>query len=121
MTNYREEFKAFVQSMESGAPVPAENVGRLIVKLASYFSDAITTMVKAEYAYNKKLAQLEQGVDETSGKPLSSTKAEALAKATPEYLDYATAKGETVSLEQCINSCKALQKSLQNDFSYSGM
>jgi hypothetical protein len=118
--DYKKEFQEFIQSMEAGQPVPSEAVGKLIVKMASYFSQAVSLAVKAEYAFNKKLAEFEGKVDE-NGKSLSSTKATSQAQATPEYLDYISAKGDVVSLEQYINALKSLQKSLANEFSYSSV
>jgi thiaminase len=118
--NYKEEYRIFLEAMETGAPIPPEQVGRLIVKLAQSFSDVIAVAVKAEHAYNRKLAEFEQSKDE-AGKALSSTKAESQAKATAEYLAYITAKGDLSGIEQMINGLKSLQKSLQNDFSYQGI
>ncbi|MCK9369485.1 hypothetical protein M0R04_06095 [Candidatus Dojkabacteria bacterium] len=118
--NYQDEYQQFVKILEAGEPIPAEDVGRLIVRMASHFSIAVSNAVKAEYAYNKKLAEFESKRDEND-QILSSTKAEAQAKATPEYFAYTSAKGEVTSLEQMINALKSMQKSLQNDFNFSSI
>lgn len=117
---YKEEYKLFMETLESGEPIPAETVGRLIVKFAQYFSDAISEAVKTEYRYRKILAVYENKTDD-NGKPLSSTKAEAQAEATPEYLAYIEAKANVTSIEVCINAFKSLQKSLQNEYQHMGI
>lgn len=118
--DYKSEYATFMQLIDSGTPVEAETVGRLIVKFAGYFSEAVAVSARLEHGFNKTLAQTEETTD-PSGKPISSTKAEHIARATDSYRDYLLAKSDVLAIEQCINALKSLQKSLQNDFSYSGV
>lgn len=115
--NYEIEYKNFVTSLEQGIPVSGEDVGKLIVRMAQYFSEAVKEAAATEFSYNKKLLDFEKQSDE-NGKPLSSTKAENYAKATPEYYAYTLAKGNVNVIEQQINGLKALQKGLSNEYSH---
>lgn len=114
---YADEYDAFVKKMDANIPIGAEEVGKLIVKGAQYYGQAVSRAVAAEFAYNKRIIEFEKSTDE-NGKPLSSAKAENFAKATDEYLNYIDAKSLVSTIEQQINSLKALQKGLTNEFSY---
>lgn len=116
-TDYSQDYKNFVTSIEQGQPISGEETGKLIVRMAQFFSEAVKQAATAEFAYNKKIVEFEKQTDD-NGKPLSSTKAENFAKASPEYLAYLGAKGDVAVIEQMINSLKALQKGLSNEYSH---
>src|SRR3990167_9646335 len=108
-TNYEIEYKKIVTDIEQGLPITGEDVGKLIVRMTQYFSEAVKEACSAEFAYNKKLVEFEKQTDD-SGKALSSAKAENYAKATPDYQAYLMAKGTVAVIEQMINSLKSLMK-----------
>ena len=116
---YEQEYKAFVDRLATGEPISGEEVGKLIVRFAQYFGEAIKSLTSAEFGYRKKIVEYEKSSDE-NGKPFSSAKAESFAQATPEYQAYIIAKGDVATIEQQINALKALQKGVSNDFAYQG-
>lgn len=114
---FQEEYAALMNNINNGLPITAKDVGELIVKGAHYFGEAVTALVAAEFAFNRKIVEFEKQKDEND-KPLSSAKAENYAKATDEYLGYADAKARVAAIEQQINALKSLQKGLSNEFAY---
>ena len=118
-TNCETEYKNFIASLEQGNPVSGEEVGKLIVRLAQYFSEAVKEASSTEFAYNKKLVEFETKTDD-GGKVLSSTKAENFAKATPEWLAFSLAEGDVAVIEQQINGLKSLMKGVSNEYSHFG-
>src|SRR3990167_8089721 len=103
MSIYVDDYKQFINNIETGVPVTALDTGKLISRMAQHFSDAVMECAKAEQAYNKKLVEFEKGNDD-NGKSLSSAKAENFAKATDEYYLYTVSEGSVKSIEQMINA-----------------
>lgn len=116
---YQSEYKSIVDKIKSHVEISSEEVGEMIVKMAQFFGDAVHSLTSAEYSFRLKVVEFEQQTDD-NGKPLSSAKAESFAQATPEYLAYITARGHVTVIEQQINSLKALQKGLSNEYLHQG-
>lgn len=117
MKLFQDEYDALINNLDCGNPVSAEEVGKLIVKGAHFYGQAISAAVACEFGYNKKIVEFEKQRDEND-KLLSSAKAENFAKATDEYLKYMDAKSLVATVEQQINALKSLQKGLSNEFAY---
>jgi hypothetical protein len=116
---FLEQYNDFIAKMESGTPIEGAEVGQLIAKMAQYFANEKQNEAKSEYTYSKKLVEFEKQTDD-NGKALSSAKAEAFAKATPEYEALITAEARVASIEQIINALKSLQRGVLNEFAYAG-
>lgn len=118
-TKYKEEYKSFMDRVSASDPIDGKSIGEIIVRLAHYFSDALSEKARTEYAYQQSLASLEKTTDD-AGKTLSSTKAENFAKSTPQYSAYLEAEAHTIGIETMINSLKSYQKGVLNEYSHMG-
>lgn len=115
---YIQEYEEFIKNYKF-TEVSGEEVGFLVAKMSMYFSRYNIALKHALRNYSIIMRDFQLQVDE-NGKPMSSSKAEVLAAATPQANDYAEAKIHVANLEQNINSLKALQKGVNNEYSYSG-
>ena len=115
---YQIEYEKFIIDYKIGA-VSAEAVGELIARMAQYFAQYNMTSVIREDALNQKAVEIIQQPDE-NGKSLSVAKADLLIKATEEARASRIAKAHLMNIEQYINSAKALQKGLLNEYSHMG-
>jgi hypothetical protein len=119
MPQYEKEYATIVDKINNHIEIGGQEVGEMIVKMAQFFGEAVGNLTSAEFCYTKKVVEFEQKTDD-NGKQISSTKAESYSKATPEYLAYITAKWHVTVIEQQINSLKALQKGLSNEYLHQG-
>lgn len=118
-TNYKAEYAKFLEDYESGMTT-GENVGELIARMAQYFSMSNSEYAAALRAFNKVARTIEEGTDEASGKPISSSKAKVIAAATPEHDALVEKKIDVENIEQKINALKSLQKGILNEYSHVG-
>ena len=119
MMDYKKEYKEFLDAYLSGTTT-GENVGELIAIMAQYFSMANSEYAAALRNYNKVARVIEEGTDENSGKPISSSKAKVVAAATPENDALIEAKVNLENIEQKINALKSLQRGILNEYSHMG-
>ena len=116
---YQTEYKSIVDKITSHVEIGGQEVGEMIVKMAQFFGEAVSSLTSSEYKFRIKLNECEKETDE-NGKILSSTKAESRANATPEYLAYITAKGHVSVIQEGINALKSLQKAKSNEYQNQG-
>ena len=119
MTDYKTEYKEFLEAYESGT-IDGEGAGKMIAILAQYFSMSNTEYGISLKAFNKVARTIEEGTDEVSNKPISSSKAKVIAAATPENDALITTKINIENLEQMINATKSLQRGIGNEYSHMG-
>lgn len=117
---YQKEYEEFMKAYTASGVVDPEAVGALIARLAQYFMEANLAYAKADIAYNIKAAAIEDTVDESTGKKPTSAKAKTLVDATPEGAARIEARAHVVNIDTSLNSLKALQKGLLNEFSHMG-
>lgn len=115
---YMKEYELFVSNYKLTEIAP-EEVGLLTIKMASYYGKYNLKFRDALRNYSIVLRDFQNQADPTTGKPMSSTKAEVLADATPEAAKYEEYKIDLLNLEQYINGLKSLQRSLMQEFSNS--
>lgn len=115
---YMQEYEKFINDYKF-TEVSGEEVGFLIAKMSMYFSRYNLILKQALRNYSIIMRDFQLQIDE-NGKPMSSSKAEVLAAATPQAYEYSEAKINVANIEQNINSLKALQKGTINEYSYSG-
>lgn len=118
MEKYQEEYSAFVNAYKM-TQVSGEEVGLMVVKMTNYFIEYNTNLAKVLQGYKKVLVDYQSSLD-ANGKPMSSAKAEAMADGSPEAAEYHRVRSHVQNLEQAINSLKALQRGVINEYSYSG-
>lgn len=113
------DYEAFAGNFRK-TEVSGEEVGEMVMKMASYFSRYNVRMGDALRAFSAVKASFQNQVDAATGKAMSSSKAEVLADATPEAATYEMARIHVNNIEQYINSLKSLQKGVLNEYSHAG-
>lgn len=116
---YQEKFDSFIIECNTGQ-VDGETVGKVIVHLAQEFANYNMMLSAREMRLNAIAAEMVQGTDEASGKPISVSKAELLIKATEEYSDVKRTKIDLENIENFINSLKFLQRGILQEYSHMG-
>lgn len=113
--DYLMEYDTFVKTYQT-TEISAEEVGLLIVRMVNHFANINIRLQKALREYSKVIAILQNSVDEKTGKPMTSSKAESLAAASVEADSYNGLKSHVQNLEQIINGLKSLQKGLLMEY-----
>lgn len=111
------DYKAFEDNFKL-TEVSAEEVGKFIMKMTGHFIRYNIAYGAAIKAFSGVKANYQSQVDVTTGKTMSSAKAELLADNTPEASVYEMARIHITNLEQIINSMKSLQRGIQNEYSH---
>lgn len=116
--DYVTEFETFMNTYRV-TQVSGEEIGVVIIRMAHYFGRYNLKLATATQAYAEIIKAYQEQTDATTGKAISSAKAESLAAATPEAATYELAKVHVSNLEQYLNSLKALQRGALNEFASS--
>lgn len=116
---YIDEYNAFLSTYHRGQ-VSAEEVGEVIVKMASHFAKYNLNMAVTDRSLAKTARDIESRTDE-NGKAISSAKAKVFIDATIEAGEYNMLRAHVQNIEQFINALKALQRGLINEFAYAGV
>lgn len=117
-TEYIVEYNKFISNYRR-SEVSGEEVGEIIARLAQYFAKYNMEMVACDRRMSLIARDIESRADE-NGKPISSTKSKVFLDATEEANDYRIARAHVQNIEQMINSLKALQKGVLNEYSHMG-
>lgn len=117
MNEYATEYETFMNTFRT-QEVSGEEVGLTVVRMAYYFGKYNLRAINALRAYNQVMRDMQSQNDPGTGKPMTSSKAEVLAKATPEAADYEVARAHVQIIEQYINALKALQKGILNEYAH---
>ena len=120
MEPYETLYSEFIKNYSLGATT-GEMVGELVAKLAGYYPNYNALMVKAERGYALVSRDEVIRTDETTGKAISSAKAETLANASIEATAFKQARMHVQNLEMLIQSAKALQRGLIQEMSHAGL
>jgi len=115
MEQYQVLYDAFIAKYNKTETTPSE-VGEVLSRIAGFFPNYNLAMIKAErdFAVIHKNIALE--TDETTGKAISSSKAEVIADASPEAYAFKTARGHKENIEMLVGTLKFLQKSLEVEY-----
>lgn len=116
---YYKEYKEFTEQCSAGN-VSAEQVGSVIVRMAQYFAQKNMELSLAESSANGEAVLIVQSNDDSTGKPMSVSKAEILLKGTAAYEASNMVKTHIQNIEQYINALKYLQKGILNEYSHMG-
>lgn len=117
--DYMKEYKDFMDIYKRDA-ASGEEVGATIARLAQFYAMYNMDMVNKERKLSMIARDIEARVDD-NGKPISSTKAKVYTDATDEAFAYNIARAHVQNIEQFINSLKALQKGILNEYSHQGL
>jgi hypothetical protein len=116
---YLEVYEDFMEEYDK-SQANGERAGQIIAILAQYYCTCNQEYAHARSAFDRVAAVIAGTTDESSGKPISSSKADVLAAATPENVRLTQAKVDVQNVEQCINAIKCLQRGIMNEFSHTG-
>lgn len=114
---YMQEYEKFINDYKF-TEINGEETGLLIAKMAMYFSRYNMSLRHALRNYSIITRDFQIGVDETTGKPISSAKAETMAAATEQADKYQEAKVDVANIQEMINSLKALQRGQINEYAH---
>jgi hypothetical protein len=117
--DYLAEYELFMDNFKK-TQISGEEVGEVVMRMASYFSRHNMNYASALRAYSKVVKEMHE-LPDASGKPISSTKAMSLAEATEEAAAYEQAKAHVQNIEQCINALKALQRGVLNEYAHAAL
>lgn len=117
---YLEEYNSFVKNYKS-REVSGEEVGEVIVRMATYFSEYNMKLVETERNLYLIARDIEGRVDENSGKTITSAKAQSIINATGEHHIKEQVKAHVQNIEQFINALKALQRGVLSEYAMSSL
>ena len=115
MEKYQEIYNAFMDKYNKIETTPAE-AGETLARIAGIFPNYNMAMIRAERAYAIVHKNIAESTDETTGKSMSSSKADTVADATPEATAFKEARGEVANIEMLIGALKFLQRSLETEY-----
>jgi hypothetical protein len=115
MEQYQILYDAFLSQYNKGETSPSQ-VGEVLARIAGLFPNYNLVMIKAEKEFALVHKTIADGSDDTTGKAISSSKAEVLADATPEAYNFKIARGHKENIEMLVGSLKFLQKSLEVEY-----
>jgi len=113
-------YTEFMKNYSLGATT-GENVGELVAKLAGFYPHYNALMVRAERSFALISRDEVCKTDETTGKAISSTKAETIADASVEATAFKQARMHVQNLEMLIQSAKSLQRGLIQEMAHSNL
>lgn len=116
--DYIQDYETFVRNFRK-TEVSGEEVGELIMQMAGYFARYNVRLSDALRAFSLRKAEFQNQTDPTSGKAMSTSKAEILADATPEATAYGLARIQVQNIQEYINALKALQKGVLQEYANS--
>ena len=116
--DYMIDYEAFQNNFRK-TEVSGEEVGELVMKMAGYYARYNIRLSDALRDYSLVLADYQNQSDPTTGKAMSSSKAETLAGSTQEAARYQLARIHVQNIEQYINALKSLQKGVLQEYANS--
>ena len=118
--DYEVLYADFIKNYTSGTTT-GEQVGELVAKLAGYYPYYNGAMAKAERSFALRCRDEVIKTDESTGKAVSSAKAETIANASPDATAFKQARTHVQNLEMLIQSAKSLQRGLIQEMSHSNL
>ena len=117
MEEYQKIYDDFVKQFNHGETTPTQ-AGEALTRIAGMFPNYNMAMIKAERSFSLVRRDEVCKTDETTGKAISSAKAETLADASSDAFGYREAKGHVANIEMLIGALKFMQKSLEVEFAH---
>jgi hypothetical protein len=115
-TEYAKEYHEFMSQYKLSL-VSAEEIGVQIMRLAWHFTSHNARLMNALKRYSVTIRDFQNSMDQATGKPMSSAKAESLSAATEEAAQYEEEKIHIQNIEQMMNALKSLQKGRLQEYS----
>jgi len=118
--DYQKLYNDFLERYNRSETSPSE-AGELLVRISGMFPNYNMEAIKAERAYALVCRDEVSKTEETTGKAVSSAKAETIANASVEASAFKTAKGHVANIEMLIGSLKFLQRALEAEYTSSNI
>ena len=117
--SYIDDYTLFMSRLESqGGNMAAGEVGEMVNRMSAHYMRHNIILGRCLKLFSKTAVDIYTKAED-GGKPISAAKAEIIAAATPEAAAYQEAKIHVQNIEMHINSLKALQRGILNEYSYS--
>ena len=113
--NYLKEYEEFMKTFNLVETTGAE-VGEMINKMAYNYAKYNLSLASAMNEYRLISRSIADQTDPNTGKPITSSKAEVMAEATPQAAAYAEGRIHVDNLNQIVQALKSLQKGQINEF-----
>ena len=120
MEQYETLYQDFMKNYALGSTT-SEHVGELVARLAGFYPFYNSAMNRAERAFAIISRDEVLKTDETTGKAISSAKAETIADASDEATAFKEARMHVQNLEMLIQSVKSLQRGLIQEMSHANL
>ena len=114
--SYIEDFQEYLERLRT-QEVTGREIGEMIVYMANHFIRHNLIMMRSMKLFMKVKSEIQGRVDEITGKPITSAKADTLAAATPESFAYEEARTHLQNIQEAINALKAFQRGALNEYS----
>jgi len=115
--SYLEDYETFMKAFSS-QEISGEEVGEMIARMAQHFARHNLITVRSLKVYAKLKSELHGQPDAATGKPMTSSKADILASATPEAYAYEEARVHVQNVAEMINALKALQRGIIYEYQH---
>lgn len=114
---YQEIYKEFQTKCENNS-ASAVDAGQAYVKLTSLYANYNLDLAYAKKALSRVIADTQSKMDDATGKPVTSAKAEILSRATPESDSVVLSEAHVNNLSMMIQTLKKYQEGLAQEFSH---
>ncbi len=115
MENYHIEYNQFMEKYKENK-VAVVDVGEMVARLTGYFASYNLDFAHAKIAFNHCVSVIQNRSDESTGKSITSAKAEIMSRATPESDAAIITETHVKNLDMMIQSLKKLQDGLAREF-----
>lgn len=113
--DYMQQYIEFEENFKK-TEVSPEEVGELIMHMTSHYIRHNVRFGQALRSFSQVKAGFQSQLDTQTSKPMSTSKAEILAEATPEAGEYQMERIHVANIQEIINSMKTLQKAISNEY-----
>jgi hypothetical protein len=115
--SYTDDYNQFMENFRF-QEISSEEVGEMVARMAQHFATHNLIMIRSLKVYAKLKSELHAQPDGATGKPMTSSKAEMIAAATPEAHAYEEARAHVQNIEQMMNALKALQRGIMFEYQH---
>jgi len=114
--SYRDSYEAFLQRLDSEDQIGPIDVARKSAEFVKLFMELKEALVFAHKKVAEIAVDIENRVDEKTGKPITSAKAKVFLDATPEMGTEDALKADIDNLEHVISALLRLQRAMEFEY-----
>lgn len=116
---FKQEYDEFMSYYKTN-PVGTEEIGKTIGRQIQLYGDLVRVFVDTKIAFGRRLAELEQSVDENTGKVYSSAKAEKIADSLPEGVALLRSEWDMKLAMEQVGALRNMQQGVRAEMNMSG-